>query len=223
MYSIVLQGITKKYSDKTILDNCDFSVEKGSFTMVFGESGSGKSTLLNIISLTDKPSSGTAFIDGIKVDFNNSKKMERMRKEKIGIVFQMYHLIPHLTVKENIMMPFLYHKIISQNETNSLLENTLCAFGMEKKVNQAVELLSGGEKQRTAITRAIITQPQILICDEPTGNLDDNNTISIMNGLKMISNKGTTIVMVTHNRNLINYSDNAFELKNGKLFSIKNV
>ncbi len=211
---IELNKITKAYGDKVILSQYDLSVDEGQFVMLYGKSGIGKSTLLNIIGLIDCPDHGSYILDGEKVNFKNEKQLSLLRNTKIGIVFQMYYLIPKLTVLENVLTPLLYQKKSDIKGFKARAEELLEELSLKNKVNQIVDSLSGGEKQRVALARALITDPKIVVCDEPTGNLDAENTQIIMEILKRHSEKeNKTIIMVSHNFSLNQYASVSYALK----------
>jgi putative ABC transport system ATP-binding protein len=200
---IRLIDIEKVYQTKTIetvaLNNVNIAVRKGEFVSVMGPSGCGKSTLLNIMGLLDAPSRGTIEIDGQPVQSYSDKQLARLRNQKIGFVFQSYHLINDLSVVDNVELPLLYRPGISGSERRQRALTALEKVGLSARTKHYPTQLSGGQRQRVAIARALAGQPEIILADEPTGNLDSMMGEEIMNILlRLNQQEGTTIVMVTH-------------------------
>lgn len=195
-----------------VLRGIDFSIEKGKICVLLGPSGSGKSTLLNIIGGIDSADSGYVSIDGEKTVDMNEKKLTRYRREHLGYVFQMYNLIPNLTVKENIEVGAYLSK-------NSLdIDDLLHTLGLYEHKDKLPNQLSGGQQQRTAIGRAIIKNPDILLCDEPTGALDYNTSKEILKLIEEVNQKyGNTVIMVTHNDAIKNMADRVIKLRDGQI------
>ena len=203
---ISLNGINKVYRTKTIettaLNNINLDVQKGEFLSIMGPSGCGKSTLLNIIGLLDDATSGQVVIDGSHIQDNNSKSTSRFRNEKLGFIFQSFHLIPDLSVIDNVELPLLYRKV-SAKERKRLSEEALASVGLKNRQDHYPSQLSGGQKQRVAIARAVVGKPVILLADEPTGNLDSAMGDEVMNILLELNEKlETTIIMVTHDERM---------------------
>ena len=177
---IIIKDLTKVYRTKTIettaLNGLNFEVPKGEFLSIMGPSGCGKSTLLNIIGLLDEPSSGSVSIDGRTVKGYNTRSVARFRNEKLGFIFQSFHLIPDLSVIDNVELPLLYRKV-GRKERRRRAEEALESVGLKNRMSHYPNQLSGGQKQRVAISRAIVGKPAIILADEPTGNLD-----SVMGG-----------------------------------------
>ena len=203
---IQLENIDKVYRTKTIetlaLHNVSINVEKGEFVSVMGPSGSGKSTLLNIMGLLDEPTKGKVMIGGSKISTYRDKDIAQIRNRKIGFVFQRYHLINDLTVLDNVQIPLLYRKI-SSSQRKKLALDALDKVGLHARVEHFPNQLSGGQSQRVAIARAIIGNPEIILADEPTGNLDStmgNEILEILVDLN--KNENTTIIMVTHDERM---------------------
>ena len=216
-----LKHITKKYNKEIILKEIDVSFPKSGFTSILGPSGSGKTTLLNIIGGLDKYTSGELYINGINTKNYKDKDWDNYRNNKIGFIFQNYNLLEHLNVIENVKIP-LSIKNISNKEKNNKAIKYLKQVGLENHFYDRVNTLSGGEKQRVSIARSLISNPSILLCDEPTGALDTQNSIAIMNILKDIS-KDKLVIMVTHNEELANiYSDRIITIKDGIINSDSN-
>lgn len=195
-----------------VLKGIDFSIERGEICVLLGPSGSGKSTLLNIIGGIDAADSGVVAIDSEKTADMNEKNLTRYRREHLGYVFQMYNLIPNLSVKENIEVgAYLSKKPLDMNE----LLNTL---GLTEHKNKLPSQLSGGQQQRTAIGRAIVKNPDILLCDEPTGALDYKTSKEILKLIEEVNRKyGNTVIMVTHNDAIKNMADRVIKLRDGQI------
>ena len=200
---IKLTGVNKIYRTDSVetqaLENVNIEVHKGEFLSIMGPSGCGKSTLLNIMGLLDKPSSGTIEIAGTTVDQMNEKELAAFRNKTLGFVFQSFHLINSLNVLDNVELPLLYRKI-SAKERTRLAKEVLARVGLTHRMYHMPSQLSGGQCQRVAIARAIIGNPEIILADEPTGNLDSKMGADVMEILhKLNKEDGRTIVMVTHN------------------------
>ena len=196
---IKTQGLTKQYKMGTqtvdALNGIDLEIEKGSFTAVCGTSGSGKSTLLHMLGCLDRPSSGDVFIGDIKVTETKDKKLSKIRRENIGFVFQRFCLIPELSVTENIIVPVL----LSGKRPDTAYIDELCdILGLSDRKGHLPSELSGGQQQRCAIARALANDPQIVLCDEPTGNLDPGQSAEIIRLLDIIHDHGITVIMATH-------------------------
>lgn len=216
---ILLQNISRGFNQRMILHDLNFSIKKGEFVAILGNSGSGKTTLLNILGLLDKE-----FIGEYKL-FGNSilPKLDytKLRAVKIGFIFQLYYLLPKLNIVENIMLPLLYQKHIQKTEIQERLDYLYEKLDLKELEGQAIETLSGGEKQRVAIARALIHNPEIIICDEPTGNLDALNAERVLDILKAEQKKGKTIIVVTHSLGLSENADTVYELEGGALIRRK--
>ncbi|MCO6478920.1 MAG: ABC transporter ATP-binding protein [Phaeodactylibacter sp.] len=216
---ISLNQVEKVYRTKTVetlaLNNINLDVKQGEFLSIMGPSGCGKSTLLNIIGLLDEPSSGSVEIGGAPVRDYSDKELARMRNEKIGFVFQSFHLINDLSVADNVELPLLYRKV-SAKERRRLAEEALESVGLSNRMRHFPTQLSGGQKQRVAIARAIVGRPNILLADEPTGNLDSvmgNEVMDIL--LRLNKESDTTIVMVTHDENMAKRTNRLVRLFDG--------
>ena len=200
---IKLTGVNKVYRTDSVetqaLENVNIEVHKGEFLSIMGPSGCGKSTLLNIMGLLDKPSSGTIEIAGTTVDQMTEKELAAFRNQTLGFVFQSFHLINSLNVLDNVELPLLYRKI-SAKERSRLAKEVLARVGLTHRMYHMPSQLSGGQCQRVAIARAIIGNPEIILADEPTGNLDSKMGAEVMEILHKLNREdGRTIVMVTHN------------------------
>ncbi|WP_158661032.1 ABC transporter ATP-binding protein [Bacillus kwashiorkori] len=200
-----------------VLDQVNMCIKQGDFICIKGPSGSGKSTLLNIIGLIDDVTSGEYYLNNQETSKLNKTELARLRNEVFGFVFQQYHLIPYLTVKDNIMMPFLFgKKSFAQFSENAILD--FCEqFNILTILEKRADLLSGGEKQRVSLVRAVIKNAEIIIADEPTGNLDEGNSLSVIEYLHTLNNEGKTVIMVTHNTAIWESAPNRYNLEKGNL------
>ncbi len=204
---IELKDIYKVFSTDEIetyaLNGINLKVEKGDFVSVSGPSGCGKSTLLNIIGHLDTPSEGTIMVEGTDTGNMTDSELSRLRNEKFGFIFQSFHLIPGLNILQNVELPMLYsHEKISSGEIRERAMSLIQQVGLESRAKHFPSQLSGGQCQRAAIARAMITRPHVLLADEPTGNLDSRMGREIMDILLRLNGEGTTIVMVTHDAKL---------------------
>lgn len=197
------------------LKNVSFSVPKGEYVAVVGESGSGKSTLLNMIGALDIPTSGKVIIDGRDIFSMNDRKLTVFRRRNIGFIFQAFNLIPELTVEQNILFPML---LDHQKPDKKYLEELLTVLNLKQRRNHLPSQLSGGQQQRVAIGRALITRPSLILADEPTGNLDTQNSSEVISLLKEASRKyEQTILMITHNRSIAQAADRVLQVSDGVL------
>jgi putative ABC transport system ATP-binding protein len=199
---ITLKDVDKVYTTERVetlaLHNINLDVAKGEFVSIMGPSGCGKSTLLNLMGLLDKPTTGAVVLDGKTINGAGDKALARMRNEKLGFVFQSFHLVPDLTVLDNVEIPLLYRRL-SAAERRKYALAALDRVGLSSRVHHFPTQLSGGQQQRVAIARAIVGRPSIVLADEPTGNLDSAMGDEIMSILEELNrNDGTTVVMVTH-------------------------
>ena len=216
-----LKNINKVYKTKAeeihILKDINFVVEKGDFISIQGKSGSGKTTLLNIIGLLDEASNGIMKIDEKEINYKNERVKNQIRHEKIGFVFQFHYLLNEFTALENVMIPALINKKINKKELKEKARQLLELVELGHRINHTPLELSGGEKQRVAIARALINDPEILLADEPTGNLD-SDTSDIINNLfqKINEEKGQSIIIVTHSIELANMAKKQYVIKNGE-------
>ncbi|WP_421909279.1 ABC transporter ATP-binding protein [Methanolacinia petrolearia] len=219
---IKLENVTKVYSlptdDVIALDNINLEVKKGEFLAIMGTSGSGKSTLLNQIGCLDVPTSGNLYIDGRSVRDLNDNELTDLRRDKIGYIFQNFNLIPLLDLCENVEYPLIlkYKKRDDTGRPKKLLE----MVGLdETRVWHKPNEISGGQRQRVAIARALVNDPAILLCDEPTGNLDSRTSVQIMDMITDLHKEGRTIVMVTHEPDIANYAEKTIVMGDGKIIS----
>ena len=217
---VKLNGVTKIYGEKEsqvlALHKVDLEIEKGSMVSIVGASGSGKSTLLNIMGGVDTPSDGTVFVDGKDITKYNDDELSVFRRRKIGFIFQAYHLIPVLTVEENIKMPVLLdHKKPDKDYIDHVIE----LLGLSERRKHLPNQLSGGQQQRTAIARALANNPKLILADEPTGALDSKSGREVMDLLKeSVRDIGQTLVIITHNMEIAREADRIIQIKDGTLF-----
>ena len=217
--ALELKNICKIFGDVKALDDISFEVKKGEWVSVMGPSGSGKSTLVNILSLMDTPSSGVYMLGGDDASNLNADDTLKFRREKIGLVFQQFHLVPYLSALENVMIAQYYHSSVDEEDAKKALE----AVGLSHRLTHRPSQLSGGEQQRLFIARSLINDPEILIADEPTGNLDEANERIILDLFCKLRKEGKTILLVTHNPDLGEYGDKIVYLRHGKLENIRTI
>ena len=218
---IQLENISKVYQTRNIetlaLDNINLKVKQGEFISVMGPSGCGKSTLLNVIGLLDDPTSGNLSLEGVGINGYSDKELAALRNQKLGFIFQNFHLIPSLNVKDNVELPLLYRKISGSERKKRSLE-VLEKLEMLHRAQHFPSELSGGQCQRVAVARAIVGKPEILLADEPTGNLDSKMGEDIMSLLRSLNKDlGATIVMVTHDMGLANTTERIIHLFDGRI------
>jgi len=216
MNILELKNVTKSYGNVHALKDFNLSVAPGEWVSIMGPSGSGKSTMLNIIGCMDKPTSGSVLIDGIEVTTRSNKELTEVRREKIGLVFQQFHLIPHLTALENIMVAQYYHSLTDEQEALKALERV----GLAQRAKHLPSQLSGGEQQRVCIARALINYPALILADEPTGNLDEDNEKLVIELFQELHREGHTIVMVTHDNEVGELAQRRVRLEHGRLTHI---
>ena len=215
---IEVKDLTKVFKTEEVetwaLDQVSLSVENGEFVAVMGPSGCGKSTLLHILGLLDTVSSGTYLLDGQDVSGYSERQRNALRKGTLGFVFQSFNLIDELTVRENIALPLLYMGVPAE-ERRRRVEEAMARMDITHRAGHFPRQISGGQQQRTAIARAIVTRPKLILADEPTGNLDSKNGKEVMGLLGELHREGTTIVMVTHSKHDAGYADRIIHLFDG--------
>src|SRR5438067_2023027 len=221
--SIELINVSKKYparggKDRSVinaLDGVSLSVKSGEWLAIMGPSGSGKSSLVNLVGCLDRPTSGQIWIDGENTVSLRGEDLNRFRAEKIGFIFQQFHLIPYLTALENVMLAQYFHSTTDKDEAHAALEQV----GLSERANHLPSQLSGGEQQRVCIARALINDPKIVLADEPTGNLDAQNEEIVLNLLRDLHRQGRTIIMVTHDPVVARLADRRIDLHHGRIAS----
>lgn len=218
---ISLNNINKIYGNlvKTqVLYDINLSFKEGTFNSIIGASGSGKSTLLNIMGTLDKPSKGEIYIDGKRTDTMRKNELAELRNRTIGFIFQFHYLLPEFTALENVLMP---NRIKASNPSKEELERAhelLDLVGLTKVKNNLASNMSGGQQQRTAIARALMNNPKVILADEPTGNLDSDSTENIYNLMRDINKKfNTTFIVITHDRRIAEKADRIVEIKDGRI------
>ncbi|OGQ02329.1 MAG: macrolide ABC transporter ATP-binding protein [Deltaproteobacteria bacterium RBG_19FT_COMBO_58_16] len=215
---IKLKGIRKQYtigsSDIEVLRTLDLEIEKGEFVSIMGPSGSGKSTLMNIIGCLDHPTEGTYTLNGISVESMGDDELARVRNRNIGFVFQSFNLLPRHSALENVELPLFY---AGAKDAGPLARKALERVGLAHRVGHRPNELSGGERQRVAIARAIVTDPPIILGDVPAGNLDTRTGAEIMDFLKQLHEKGTTLIIVTHDPEIAGHSDRVINIRDGRI------
>lgn len=208
-----LQNISKSFGSVSALRGVNLSVEKGDWVSIMGPSGSGKSTLLNIIALLDEPTSGDYKLLGKSMRDLSEEDKIIIRREKIGLIFQQFHLIPYLSALENVMLAQFYHSTIEEEDAKVALEKV----GLGHRISHLPSELSGGEQQRLCIARSFINNPDILLADEPTGNLDGENEKIVLEAFCKLRDEGKTIILITHNPELGEYGNKKLRLRHGEM------
>lgn len=201
------------------LRGVSFTIREGEFVTIMGASGSGKSTLLNILGCLDTPTSGVYELDGISVQSMSKNQRAITRNRKIGFVFQNYNLLPKTTAIENVELPLLYNSSVSSKERHERAEKALDAVGLKDRLYHKSNQMSGGQQQRVAIARALVNDPVIILADEATGNLDTRTSFSILTLFQELHRRGRTIIFVTHNPELSDYSSRNIVLRDGKVIA----
>lgn len=207
-----LDHISKIYGDLRAVDDLNLTVPEGEWLAIVGSSGSGKTTLMNMIGCMDTPSKGSVMLEGRKLEDLNAKQLADVRKNMIGLVFQKFYLVPHLTAVENVMVAQYYHSVVNEQQALEALERV----GLKERAHHLPGQLSGGEQQRVCIARALVNEPPVIFADEPTGNLDEENEQRVLDLLTDLHRQGRTIVMVTHNPALGQFADRILRLQHGK-------
>ena len=212
-----LRDVSKIYESVNALSNINLKVKKGDWIAIMGSSGSGKTTMMNIIGCMDRPSNGQVLIDGVDISKESQKNLTNIRREKIGLIFQHFHLISYLTALENVMVAQYYHSMIDEKEALEALKKV----GLGDRAKHLPSQLSGGEQQRVCIARALINNPEIILADEPTGNLDEANEIMVIEILKQLHKEGATIIVVTHDPEVGDEAMRKITLDYGKIIDDK--
>ncbi len=208
-----LKDVSKIYGDLKALDRINLSVKKGEWISIMGPSGSGKTTMMNIIGCMDRPSLGEVILDGKDISKLSPKELTVIRRDRIGLVFQQFHLIPYLTAVENVMLSQYYHSMPDEEEAMEALD----AVGLKERAKHLPNQLSGGEQQRVCIARALINHPAVLLADEPTGNLDEKNEQMVLEIFKKLHEAGSTIIVVTHDQEVGDEAERIITLDHGRI------
>ena len=218
---IRIEGVRKDYTmgDNIVhaLRGVDLTAERGEMLAIMGASGSGKSTLMNMLGCLDTPTSGSYWLDGIRVDGLNRNQLADLRNEKLGFVFQGFNLLARTSALDNVELPLLYDRAGRWKNTKELAAEALRRVGLGDRLDHQPSELSGGQQQRVAIARALVTEPTLLLADEPTGNLDSHMTVEIMSLFQELNEQGITIVMVTHEPDVAQYCKRVVEVRDGRI------
>lgn len=212
---IETRQLYKRFGQVTALENINIRIQRGEFVAIMGASGSGKTTLMNILTCLDTVTEGKVLLDGVDAAALDEEGRRRFRADKIGLVFQQFHLIPFLTALENVMLAQHYHSVVDETAARQVLVQV----GLEHRTDHLPSQLSGGEQQRVCIARALVNEPPVIFADEPTGNLDEENEQRVLALLQDLHHQGRTIVMVTHNPELGRFADRIIRLQHGKYLS----
>ena len=210
---VAIESLTKKYGSLCAVDGLSFSIAPGEWVALMGPSGSGKTTLINILGGLDTLTSGRVIVDGVDLARLSENELVRYRAEKVGFVFQQFHLVPYLTALENVMLAQYFHSVTNERQASDALQRV----GLGDRRTHLPAQLSGGEQQRVAIARALINEPQLILADEPTGNLDEVNEAIVLQIFRELHNAGHTILMVTHDPDIARQADRRIELAHGRL------
>lgn len=217
---ITLSNVSKNYKldglEVNALTNVSLTIKEKEFVAIMGPSGSGKSTLMHLIGALDTPSSGKVVIDGSDIGKLSEEKLARLRNQTIGFVFQQFNLLPKTTALNNVILPLLYSGQGARERKEKALE-MLRKVGLEDRVNHFSNQLSGGQQQRVAIARAIVTNPKIILADEPTGNLDSRSSLEIMNLFKKLNKEGKTVILITHEHDIAKFAKRIIRIKDGTI------
>lgn len=213
MSLLELKNVSKIYGNLKALDDVSIQVDTGEWVAIMGPSGSGKSTMMNIIGCMDKSSLGEVLLDDVDISKLSSKKLTEIRRDKIGLIFQQFHLVNYLTAVENVMLAQYYHSMPDEKEALEALERV----GLADRAKHLPSQLSGGEQQRVCIARALINHPEIILADEPTGNLDEANENIVIDLFRQLHNEGTTLIVVTHDPEVAEVAQRTIVLDHGRL------
>jgi putative ABC transport system ATP-binding protein len=215
------EGLTKVYrtgrNEVAALRGVDLTIRPGEMVAVMGTSGSGKSTLMNILGCLDEPTGGAYFLDGARVDGLGKRALADIRNQKIGFVFQGFNLLARTSAVENVEMPLLYDRSGRKRDVRQAAEAALARVGLADRLDHQPSELSGGQQQRVAIARALVTQPALILADEPTGNLDSRTTIEVMSLFQELNAQGITIVIVTHEPEVAQYAHRIIDVRDGRI------
>jgi putative ABC transport system ATP-binding protein len=213
MELLELKDISKTYGALKALQNINLTVRQGEWLAIMGPSGSGKTTMMNIVGCMDKPSGGQVILDGVDISRENSRGLTTIRRDKIGLIFQQFHLVNYLTALENVMVAQYYHSMPDENEAMEALERV----GLAGRAKHLPSQLSGGEQQRVCIARALINYPRLILADEPTGNLDEANEQMVIDIFKKLHAEGSAIIVVTHDPEVAEDAQRTVVLEHGRI------
>ena len=213
MSLLELKNVSKIYGDLRALDNVSMKVEKGDWLAIMGPSGSGKSTMMNIIGCMDKPTSGEVLLDGVDISKESAKSLTNIRRDKIGLIFQQFHMVNYLTAVENVMVSQYYHSMPDEEEALEALGRV----GLRERARHLPSQLSGGEQQRVCVARALINHPELILADEPTGNLDEANENIVLDLFAQLHKEGTTLIVVTHDPEVAEAAQRTIVLEHGRV------
>jgi putative ABC transport system ATP-binding protein len=211
-----LKDISKNYGQLKALQSINMTVKQGEWLAIMGPSGSGKTTMMNIIGCMDKPSSGEVVLDGVNISRESARNLTTIRRDKIGLIFQQFHLVNYLTALENVMVAQYYHSMPDEKEAMEALERV----GLTSRARHLPSQLSGGEQQRVCIARALINYPMLILADEPTGNLDEANEQIVIDIFKQLHAEGSTIIVVTHDPEVAEDAERTVVLEHGRIARI---
>ena len=213
MALLELKNVSKIYGELKALDNVSIEVNKGEWVAIMGPSGSGKSTMMNIIGCMDKPTLGEVLLDGVDISKESQKKLTDIRRDKIGLIFQQFHMVTYLTAVENVMVSQYYHSMPDEQEALEALGRV----GLKERAKHLPGQLSGGEQQRVCVARALINHPELILADEPTGNLDEANENIVLDLFRQLHNEGTTLIVVTHDPEVAEAAQRTIILEHGRV------
>ncbi|MBI3787085.1 MAG: ABC transporter ATP-binding protein [Ignavibacteriales bacterium] len=216
---IQLKNISKIYGKDggqpvKALDNATITIEKGEFVAIIGASGSGKSTLMNILGMLDRPTSGEYYLDNREVSTLTDDELAQIRNKKIGFVFQKFHLLPKTTAAENVELPLIYS---DRKDIRTLADEALAKVGLSNRSKHRTNELSGGQQQRVAIARALVNEPEVLLGDEPTGNLDSKSGLEVVGVFQELNRSGKTIILITHSSEVAEHANRVIRIHDGKI------
>ncbi|MFT3889337.1 MAG: ABC transporter ATP-binding protein [Arachnia sp.] len=211
-----LEGVSRLYGDVAALDGVDLTIHKGEWLSIVGPSGSGKTTLMNILGCMDTATAGTVLLDGERLDKQGERELAIIRRRRIGLIFQKFHLVKHLTALENVMVAQYYHSMPDEAEARAALERV----GMGARATHLPREMSGGEQQRVCVARALINAPSVVLADEPTGNLDEANETIVLDLFRRLHAEGTTLVVVTHDAMVAAQGQRQVILNHGRIAEV---
>jgi putative ABC transport system ATP-binding protein len=218
---IRLEAVTKIYkmgaTEVRALSGIDLTVEPGELIAIMGTSGSGKSTLMNLLGCLDTPTAGNYFLDGVRVNGMSRNQLADLRNQKLGFVFQGFNLLARTSALENVELPMLYDRTGKKRDTKALAAAALTRVGLGERIDHHPSELSGGQQQRVAIARALVTEPTLLLADEPTGNLDSRTSVEIMALFQALNDQGITVLLVTHESDIAQYAKRIVEVRDGRI------